>query len=71
MGDEYFQTIEEIIKRAKTINSSFDNLSTQEQYEFINNKIESMEKEELEFYYDSKFGWPYNSKEFIKNNIYG
>lgn len=61
--------IELIIEEAKLRNSNFTNMSTQQQYEFIQREIDPyLMKEELEFYYDSKFGWPYDSKQF--NQIY-
>jgi hypothetical protein len=61
--------IEQIIANAMRLNPNFVNLTTQQQYEYLKlNLDKDLMKEELEFYYDSKFGWPYDSKEFIKLN---
>jgi hypothetical protein len=59
----------EIIDRARMLEPNFDDMTTQRQYEFIVNNVDKgMIKEELIFYYDSKFGWPYNSINW--NRIY-
>jgi len=63
------EEIIQVVERARLINPNFDNMSPQQQYEFINQNVDnSFIQEELEFYYDMKFGWPYDSKEFIKLN---
>lgn len=60
--------MENIIKICKEINPEFDELTTQEQFEFIVNHVNSdVIKEDLVFYYESKFfGWPYSNKNFKK-----
>jgi len=63
------EVIKIVIEEARLLNPDFDNLSPQEQYEFINTYVDnSFIPEELQFYYDWKFGWPYDSKEFVKLN---
>jgi hypothetical protein len=63
------ENIKLIIEQARLLNPDFDNMFPQQQYEFINQYVDnSFIKEDLEFYYDWKFGWPYDSKEFIKLN---
>jgi len=60
------EEIEETIKLAKAINPNFDIISTQQQFEFIKKRINAdIIKEELEWYYDSKFGCPYDSLTLI------
>ncbi|MCK9429326.1 MAG: hypothetical protein M0R17_04930 [Candidatus Omnitrophica bacterium] len=51
--------IESIINDAVRLNPNFPNLTTQQQYEYIQRNLEpELIKEELEFYYDSKFEKP-------------
>lgn len=59
-----------IIEKAKSLNKHFDDLSTEEQFKFIIRHInKDVIMEELVWYYDSKFGSPYDSSTLI-NKIY-
>lgn len=65
--DEEFQMM---IANAIRLNPDFPNMTTQKQYEFLKYNLEpELLKEELEFYYDSKFGYPLNSMEFKRINL--
>ena len=53
--------IEQMICTACRINPNFINLTTQQQYEWLHNNLDSeIIKEELEHYYDSKFEYVNN-----------
>jgi len=63
--------IEEVIQLARLRNPNFDSMTTQQQYEFIKTNVDSsLMKEELEFYYDSKFGWPNENITVLNFNIW-
>lgn len=54
--------MEKIIKKARLLNKDFDNLTVQQQYEFIKSYInKNIIPEELVWYYDSLWGCPYDN----------
>lgn len=63
--------MEEILKTARIISDAqgqdFDRLTTQKQWEFIIEYVnENVLKQELEWYYDSFFGCPYDNQTLIR-----
>lgn len=60
----------ELIKKALEKYPNFHNLTIQQQYEILKKIDPTILKEEVLWYYEDRFGWPFNTKQF-KISKYG